>query len=148
MFEPPSLLSEQRSYRVAVVQWAEPDGVAQDICEALRDLGHTAVPILHTARIPADCDVVLTFAPWGRFLPLAGSVGKMPAANRPTLLHWNLENPPDISIPWPALKRMAVFRSWVSSLHDTSRQRSGPRPGRNESAALFRHAYGQVPLLR
>ena len=118
MFEPSDLPQEKRIYRVAVAQWAEPDGVAQDICEALKDLGHTAIPFLYSDRIPSDCDVVLTFAPWGRFLPLARSVGSIPLASRPTLLHWNLENPPDIGIPWPVLKSMAVFRSWVGSLHE------------------------------
>ena len=78
MFEPSYLPQEKRIYRVAVAQWAEPDGVAQDICEALKDLGHTAVPFLYSDRIPPDCDVVLTFAPWGRFLPLARGVGSIP----------------------------------------------------------------------
>ncbi len=103
---------------VGVAKWAEQDGVAQDICHELLIQGHHVIPFVVGTAVPRDADIVLTFAPWGRFLKVAGDTAAVHAPRQPTLVHWNLENPADIAIPWPFLHGLSAARSWVDRLSD------------------------------
>ena len=146
---------------VAIAKWTENDGMAQDIFQELEILGHSPTMFLSTAVIPRDAEVVLTFAPWGRFLPLASQIGHIPSRNRPILLHWNLENPADLAIPWPILSTVARFRSWVDRLNDAEKPalrslvRSGPLRLINGRMTKYRyigeyyyaHRMGWMPAL-
>jgi len=86
-------------------------------------MGHSPVPFLSTMAVPPEVEIVLTFAPWGRLWPLLDQIGHIPFSKQPTLLHWNLENPADLAIPWPILYAVARFRSWVDRLNDARSQR-------------------------
>lgn len=115
-------------HRVAVAEWWEDDDTAIDICSELKQLGYEPIRFLASTRIPPAVDTVVTYAPWGPLLNVLRQVLEVPIASRPVMVHWNLENPADISIPWSILSRLASVRTWLSRL------------GRNE-------AIGKWPLL-
>jgi hypothetical protein len=110
---------ENRAYRVAIVKWAESDGIAEAIGKALDCIGHSPVYFIFDSQIPDQVNVVLTFAPYGRFIQIARQIGGMPPEQRPFFVHWNMENPPDPRIPWPITRTIGAFRSWVDRLNDS-----------------------------
>jgi hypothetical protein len=104
--------------RIAVVKWAESDGVSDAIRSEFERLGYQADWFLFDQPVPSHVDLVLTFAPWGRFIPIASQIGQMPRRKRPVFVHWNLEAPPDPSIPWPISKYLSDIRLSVDLLND------------------------------
>ena len=143
------------SYRVAVVKWARDDGIAEAFQRELVRLGHRPVSFQSDAAIPRGTDVVLSFAPWGRFLPIARQLAPMPASERPTLVHWNTEALPDLRLPWAVMGPLGWLRSWVDRLSDSPRPHvrrlAGRLPLSWANARLhkfrylgdYRHAYRQ-----
>jgi hypothetical protein len=104
--------------RIAVVKWAENDGVSDAIRSEFERLGHQVEDFLFDHPVPSPVALVLTFAPWGRFIPIASQIGQMPRLKRPVFVHWNLEAPPDSSIPWPITKFLSDIRLGVDLLND------------------------------
>jgi len=114
-------MQRRTPYRIAIVKWADSDGVASAIHDELARLGHDTLYFKFDEVIPRDADVVFTFAPYGRFLPIASQLASMPVEKQPTLVHWSTENPPDLRLPWPVMRIMADWRSSVDRLHDSER---------------------------
>lgn len=115
----PSCLAE--SYRIAVVEWRpEKDGLPQVIHDELGQLGHQPCYFKPGSAIPIDIDVVFTFGPYGKFLPIAHELGCRPVEKRPVLIHWNMEGLPDPRIPWPLIRGLGACRSWIGRLYDTN----------------------------
>jgi hypothetical protein len=107
---------------ITVVKWQSSDGIASDIFDELHELGHqvvTSVP----SEISENSELVLTYAPWGRMLSVTNRLNQMNGQKPPLLLHWNLENPPDLAIPWPLLSYLSRLRLHLDRLHDTPNQR-------------------------
>lgn len=105
--------------RIGLVKWNQTDGLAGDLAEELVELGHD-VCVSVPADIPETIDVVVTYAPWGRMLDVTNRLRELKERRRsPVFLHWNLENPPDLSIPWPILRLVSGARINFDRLHDT-----------------------------
>jgi hypothetical protein len=104
---------------IAVVEWAPGDGIARTIRDELIQLDYSPVLFQSEGNIPDNVDMVLTFAPYGKLLPIMNQLAKFTPQNRPIYVHWNTENPPDPSLPWTFIKQIAAFRSWVDRLSDS-----------------------------
>ena len=105
------------SYRVAVVEWIdEEDGLPQVIHDELARLGHQPTYLKHFGQVPENVDVVFSYAPYGKFIPIARQVGAIPEPVRPTLVHWNTEGMPDLRLPWLWVRFFSILRSWVGRL--------------------------------
>lgn len=94
---------------VALVKWNEHDELAECIADELVHLGYRPQFFLHTAALPADSAAVLTFAPYGKFLPIARQVGA--ATPPPLFAHWNFEGFPNPNLPWFLLYNLSALRS-------------------------------------
>ncbi len=102
---------------VALIKWAPADGISEAIGLELTGLGYDVRPFAHDQPVPAAATVV-TFAPHGRWWPVALQVGRMPAGQRPALIHWGTEGFPDPRLPWPVLAGLGRARSWLDAFHD------------------------------
>jgi glycosyltransferase involved in cell wall biosynthesis len=116
--------------RVAVVQWGPHDGLTEALGRELVEQGHAVTPFLYDQPLPEAAEVVLTFAPYGPFLPIAQQVGRLPAARRPLLVHWSTEGFPDPRLPWAAIAGLGTARSWLGT------QAASPSASRRRLAAL------------
>ncbi|MGQ9768882.1 MAG: hypothetical protein ACUVSS_16585, partial [Anaerolineae bacterium] len=85
--------------RVALVQWQNSDGIAAAIQRELQALGRHVVLFRYDEAVPRDVDMVFTFAPYNRWLPIAQQVGARPHPNRPLLVHWHTEGMPNPELP-------------------------------------------------
>lgn len=104
---------------VAVVKWSDHDEIATAIHDELINLGYQAVYFRFDEAIPDNADIVFSFAPYGRFLPIPRQLASTPAEKRPIFVHWNTENPPCLRIPWFLIGTIGAFRSWVDRLNDS-----------------------------
>ena len=107
-------------YKVAVVKWTDQDGISKAICNELIQLGHQPICFRFDEIIPDHVDIVFSFAPYGRFLQIARQLAHISSEKRPTFVHWNTENPPDLRIPWPLMSTVGACRSWVDRLNDSN----------------------------
>jgi hypothetical protein len=106
--------------KISVVKWAEDDGISKAIQTELNCIGYSCESFLFNQSIPQNVDLVLTFAPWGRFIPIAAQLGQYPSLDRPVFVHWAIEAPPNPSIPWPLMKFLGDIRLRVDLLNDSS----------------------------
>src|SRR5207248_11432199 len=81
-----------RAYRIAVATWNVHDELCAILCEELQALGHRTEAFCVGRSIPTASDVVLSYGPYGRFMPIPLQLSRLPAAERPLLAHWNLES--------------------------------------------------------
>lgn len=109
----PDQQHEPPIWRVAVVEWANKDGIAEAIHDELVALGHQASYFAYDAPIPREVDIIFTFAPYGAFLPIASQLAHIPLAQRPTLVHWNTEGIPDLRMPHLLMNAVSYWRSWM-----------------------------------
>jgi hypothetical protein len=101
----------EAGWQVAVVNWEEGDGISSVLHDELRALGYGTFFVSPNEVIPQQTDVLLTFGPYGRLLPLLSQLVKIPVGERPLSIHWNTEGIPDPRIPWLILKPLALMRS-------------------------------------
>jgi hypothetical protein len=106
-------------YEIALVKWADHDGLAQAIGNELIDLGHQVTLFRFDEKFPAETDIVLSFAPYGRFFQIPVQLANIPPKERPIFVHWNTENPPDLRIPWLIMRSVSAWRSWLDRLNDS-----------------------------
>lgn len=119
-------LDEGMGCRVAVARWSQEDGVALAIEREIEALGCHAFGFTVNELLPHEVDVVLTFAPYGRFGPLTRQLGRMPGSARPKWIHWSMECFPNLRIPWPFVSRVSIARSWIDARRVAEEGRSGP----------------------
>jgi len=105
--------------RIAVVEWSPGDGIAKAISDELIELGIEPILFPYNGLVPNHVDMVLTFAPYNKLLPIASQMEQLELQKRPIYVHWNTENPPDPQIPWTITTRIARFRSWFERWCDT-----------------------------
>jgi hypothetical protein len=98
-----------QSVNVALVKWNIHDELAQVLADELARLGYCPQYFLHDEPIPSDADIVLTFAPHGKFLPIARRVAKR--ASPALLAHWNFEGFPNPRLPWTVIYTLSALRS-------------------------------------
>ncbi len=133
------------SFRVAVVQWMPLDGMAEAIHAALTTLGHAATLVAWDQPLPRDAQVVFSQGPYGHFLEVPAQLGRLPAAERPLLVHWNDEGLPDLKLPWPVMRALGGARSWLGRLPRSSapaaRALAHTPPVRWVNARMHRFSY-------
>jgi hypothetical protein len=107
-------------YRVAVLEWWEKDGIAEVIYSSLQQLRHQPIYFFHDEPIPAKANIVMTFGPYGKLLPVLHRVASIPATSRPLLIHWDTEGIPNPKIPWWLLQYMGGVLAWSERLSDSA----------------------------
>ena len=121
IFEKEIPVTLDESCRIAVVRWAEKDGIADAIHHELGQLGHCPIYFRSNGEIPTGVEVVFSFAPYGEFLPIVRQLANVPAPMRPVLVHWNTEGLPDLRLPWLFIRALGLCRSWLGRLaHNNS----------------------------
>jgi hypothetical protein len=105
------------SYHIAVVQWSDGDGIAQAIGDELLAMRHRPTYFKFDSSIPDDVDLVFSFAPYGRFLPMLQKLAGIPIDRRPLFIHWSMESFPNHKIPWGLMTAVGACRSWVDRLN-------------------------------
>jgi hypothetical protein len=103
----------QQVYDIAIVQWYERDEIAEAIHFELEQLGHKPFFFAANTTVPTEADIVFTFAPYGRFLPIVHQLNQLPPDKRPLLIHWNTEGVPDLRLPWLVTRLLGATRSWL-----------------------------------
>jgi hypothetical protein len=101
---------------VALVKWNTHDELAEALAAELVRAGYRPQFFMYDAAIPSGVDKVLTFAPYGKFLPIARQVGMFPPHARPFLAHWNFEGVPNQRWPWAFVYLLSVLRSRFDNL--------------------------------
>lgn len=106
--------------RIAIVQWAPGDGIAIPCQCELESLGYEVSAFLYDEPIPADADMVLSFAPYGPMRSLMRRLSQFPRDRRPFYAHWNFEGIPDPRIPSSLIRLLTTVRQWSEPNHDAS----------------------------
>src|SRR5574339_1116061 len=96
------------SFRVAVPEWVENDGIAKMIAFELEQIGYEPVLFSFDDNIPGDMDYLLTFGPYNRILPIWQRNARLAPGRRPVGIHWNTEGMPDLRIPARVVRALAV----------------------------------------
>jgi hypothetical protein len=104
------------SYRVAVPEWVEDDGIAKMIGFELEQIGYHPVLFTFDSNIPADVDYLLTFGPYNRILPIWQNNARLARSRRPVVIHWNTEGMPDLRIPPRVVSALAAMRSKIGRM--------------------------------
>jgi hypothetical protein len=105
--------STSAKYQVAILQWYQGDDLANVVYDELSGLGHTPVIFSPQSPVPQGMDLVFTYAPFGKFMPIVNQLADMPIRTRPLLVHWNTEGMPDLRIPWQITRALAAARSRI-----------------------------------
>jgi hypothetical protein len=111
-----------RPYHIAVVTWSLHDELCAILCEELQALGHAAQIFCVGQTIPEQSDLVLSYGPYGRFMPIPLQISRLPCAKRPALAHWNLESIPDLRLPQRLTLAVSALRARVDRLHESPRR--------------------------
>ena len=109
------------SYRVALLEWEPGDGITDMIRHELACLGHDPVCFTYGRPVPDGVDVVLSYGPYAKLLPMLREVAGIRAEVRPTVVHWNTEGFPDLRIPLPVMGLLGDLRSWLGRLAHSDR---------------------------
>lgn len=104
--------------RIALVKWQDSDGTAEAIQRELEALDCQVMPFRYDQPVPVDVDVVLTFAPYNRWLPIARQVGTRPGNDRPLLVHWHTEGMPNPASPLALTRFLGRLRSLLDQIND------------------------------
>lgn len=106
-------MSQGPSFKIALLQWFEDDGISEMMYDELIALGHRPVYFVYGTPIPSGVEVVLSHGPHGELLPLWQQVAQIPPANRPTVVHWNTEGFPDLRLPSRLMWALGACRSRI-----------------------------------
>lgn len=107
---------------IAVVSWYKHDAIATAIGSEIQQTGRTPCYFLFNEPPPRNVELVLTFAPYGRWMQIPSALAQL--SPRPLLLHWNTENPPDLRLPWVFVKTVGDLRAAIDRLHESPNPRA------------------------
>ncbi len=113
-------------FRFALVKWAEGDGVYLALHNQLTRLGHEVIDFSYNQPVPKSVDVVLSFAPYNRFIQIPLQISRVPRHERPIYIHWDTEANLNPSEPWMLQYFGSQFRSWLG-------RRESSEPGKIKS---------------
>lgn len=94
------------------------------LCRELARLHHRPVPFRYGAPLPEGAEILLTFGPYGRLLPVWQAAAQVQQGRRPTVIHWNTEGMPDPRLPGPIMGRLGAQASRLARLGYSIRQRT------------------------
>lgn len=100
---------------VAIIKWSEHDELAEALADEVCKLGQNPQFFSSQNSIPDRADLILTFAPYGKWFPIAQQVGQRPPSLRPVFVHWNFEGIPDPRTPWALVELLSLARSHLDS---------------------------------
>lgn len=103
------------TYRWAVVEWTENDGICRAITKELRFFGQHVETFRYDKPFPNDVDIIFTFAPYGRLCQIIRQVENLPVNSRPIYIHWNFESLPNPLLPRPFVRNMGIT---ISKAHE------------------------------
>jgi hypothetical protein len=104
--------------RVAIASWVPGAEIGLAIQNGLCALGHQTTFFKAHSAVPRDADLVFSFGPSGRLLPILRQLSDAPLDQRPLCVHWNTEQIPDLRIPWGIVTRVGSLRSWAERSFD------------------------------
>ncbi len=99
--------------RVAVPVWVAQDDMADMIAYELRQMGKEPILYRFYEPVPEHIDVLFTFGPYDKVLPMWQRVSSRDHGLRPIVAHWNTEGMPDIRIPYWVVRQLGLIRSWL-----------------------------------
>jgi hypothetical protein len=105
-----------KQYHIAVLQWYPEDDLANVVSDELLRLGNSPVIFSPREPVPEGVDLVFTYAPFGKFMPIVNHLADLPENTRPLLVHWNTEGTPDLRIPWRLVRAVGAGRSGIERL--------------------------------
>jgi hypothetical protein len=108
-------LAETPYCRIALIQWAEETGIREAIRAELVELGHELVDFSFDGVLPANCDVLFLYGPFGKYLQVLQQLEAQP--KRPIVVFWNTEGLPDPKIPWFIQNLSGMVRSWIGRMN-------------------------------
>jgi hypothetical protein len=107
-------------YQIAVLEWEELDGIASVLANELARLNQSPIPFRYGEPVPDGIDVLLTFGPYGKILPIwQEAASRRPS---PVVVHWNTEGMPDIKLPTSIIDLLAYSRAQIGLLSNSSSQ--------------------------
>jgi hypothetical protein len=101
--------------QVAVVKWKDRDGISDILISELARLNQRPIPFVWDAPLPDNVDVLLTFGPYGKTLPMWQQAASR-SGKKPLVVHWNTEGMPDIRIPGHIMQFFGRYRSQLGRL--------------------------------
>jgi len=107
------------TYRIAIIKWSPSDGISETFYKEFLSLNHKPCFFLYNAKIPNNVDIVLTYAPYGRLFPFYKQISEIPKENRPLMIHWHMENPPDLRFPMRFIKPLSLIRARIDRMNDS-----------------------------
>jgi hypothetical protein len=108
--------SPPAKYRIAVPRWELRDEIAFMIGSELKLLGHKPVYFFFYENVPEDIDILLTFGPYGKVLPIWQQAYLRGPEARPITIHWNTEGLPDLRLPSWLVGKIGSWRSKIGRL--------------------------------
>lgn len=112
----------EREQRIAVLQWDANNGIARMICNELVRMGHAPEVFLPEEPLPKKFDILFTFGPYGKILPIWKQAKTRQDDKEPVIVHWNTEGMPDLKLPLQLMRTLAAYRSKVGQLGNSERQ--------------------------
>lgn len=103
-------------FRVAIPRWELRDEIAFMIGSELKLLGHKPVYFFFYEDVPEAVDILLTFGPYGKILPIWQQAASRDQEIRPITIHWNTEGLPDLRIPPRMVDKLGSWRSRIGRL--------------------------------
>lgn len=104
-------MSQPTLPRVALVKWGRADDSADAIGAELCGLGYPVSYFEYDQPVPEPVEIVVTFAPYNRWWPIAQQVGAR--APRPRFIHWNFEGVPSSRLGRPIIAGLGRARAWL-----------------------------------
>jgi hypothetical protein len=103
-------------FRVAIPRWELRDEIAFMIGSELKLLGHKPIYFFFYEDVPEDIDILLTFGPYGKILPIWQQAASRDQEVRPITMHWNTEGIPDLRMPPWLVEQVGSLRSSIGRL--------------------------------
>jgi hypothetical protein len=108
-----------KSCHIAVAQWTKGDGIAKMIRYELEAMGYEPVVFSFDQCVPEGTEILLTFAPWNKILPL-WQRSQESSSHPPVVIHWNTEGMPDIRIHPKIMRILGTLRSKIGRMGDSN----------------------------
>jgi hypothetical protein len=108
-------LNAEPTYHIGVLEWDEHDGIAEIIANELARHNQTPIPFRLGTPIPKHIDVLFTYGPYGKTLPIWQQAFRR-REKKPVVVHWNTEGIPDLRVPLEIMQMLGKYRSEIGQM--------------------------------